>query len=176
LNDTPVITSVIGAAVTYQQFIEWLDATPLSLLLKVTTWVIPSVQSIHILGIGVVLSGAVIISLRLAGLRGSHLPVATLVDKVIPPIWWAILVLLLSGLILIIAEPTRTLNNPFFFTKMGCLLLLVPLTRYFQLAVRRNPLRWGEVSVPSRAIRPAVAGAMLLLLVVIFCGRWIAYA
>lgn len=159
----------------YQQFIAWLDATAFSLLLKVTSWVVPFVQSIHILGIAVVLSGAVIISLRLTGLRALHIDVAALNDRLIPWMWWAMLVLLCSGAILIIAEPTRTLNNPFFFTKMACLVILLPLTRCFQLAVRRQPQRWSAAPVRSRAVRPIVAAAMLLLLAVIYCGRWIAY-
>lgn len=160
----------------YEQFITWLDATPLSLLFKVTSWVVPAVQSIHIIAIGVVLAAAVVISLRLVGLNARHIDVGSLNDRLIPSIWWALLVLLGSGIVLIIAEPTRTLNNPYFFAKMGCLIVLAPLTRYFQLAVRRQPLRWGAVSAPSRAVRPVVASAMLLLLAIILCGRWIAYA
>lgn len=160
---------------TYEQFILWLDATPLSQLFKVTSWVVPAVQSIHILAIGVVLSAAVIISLRLFGLNTRHMDVAALSERLLPAVWWALLVLLVSGIVLIITEPTRTLNNPYFFTKMGCLLVLVPLIRYFELTVRRQPLRWGAVSAPSGAVRPGVATAMLLLLVIIFCGRFIAY-
>lgn len=159
----------------YQQFIAWLDATPLSLLFKVTTWVVPAVQGIHILGIAVVLSGAVIISLRLTGWSALHIDVAALNERLIPSMWWAILVLLCSGVVLIIAEPTRALNNPFFFAKMGCLVILLPLIRYFQLTVRRQPQHWGAAGVRSRAVRPIVAAAMLLLVAVIFCGRWIAY-
>src|SRR5687767_15044176 len=109
------------------QLIAWLDATQLSLLFKVTTWLVPTVQSIHILAIGVVLSGAVIISLRLAGVNARHIDVRALGNWLLPAMWWAVLVLLISGLVLIIAEPTRTLNNPFFFAKMACLLVLVPL-------------------------------------------------
>lgn len=159
----------------YQQFLMWLDGTSLSLLFRVTSWVVPTVQSIHILAIGVVLSAAVIISLRLAGLSARHLEVAALNDRLMPSVWWAILVLLVTGIILIITEPHRTLTNPFFFAKMACLLILIPLARYFQQAVRRQPLRWGAATAPSRAVRPIVVTAMLLLIAIIFCGRWIAY-
>lgn len=161
---------------TYEQFILWLDATPLSYLFKVTTWVVPTVQSIHILAIGIVLSAGVIIALRLLGLSVRQMDVAALNERLIPSVWWALLVLLVTGIVLIITEPTRTLNNPYFFAKMGCLLVLVPLTRYFQLTVRKQPLRWSAASAPTRAVRPIVATAMLLLLAIIFCGRWIAYA
>lgn len=158
------------------QFIAWLDATQLSTLFKVTSWVVPTVQSIHILAIGVVLASGLLIALRLLGLSGRHLEIVALGERLLPSIWWAALVLLVTGLILIVAEPTRTLNNPFFFAKVACLLVLVPLTRCFQLSLRKAPVRWSAAAVPPRTVRPLAATAMLLLLAVIFCGRWIAYA
>lgn len=157
------------------EFIAWLDASSLSQLFKVTSWVVPAVQSIHILAIGVVLSASVIISLRLLGFGTRYMDVASLSERLIPPAWWALLVLLVSGLLLIITEPGRTLTNPYFFAKMGCLIVLLPLARYFQLAVRKQPLRWSTTAAVSFAVRPLVAIAMLLLLAIIFCGRFIAY-
>lgn len=161
---------------SYQDLVEGLGASALSESLKSTEWIVPTVQSIHILGIGVVLSCATIIALRLFGFHTRHLDVATLNERLVPATWWALLVLFVTGAILIIAEPTRTLNNPYFFTKVGCLLVLVPLTRYFQVAVRKQPQRWAGLPALSGVVRPTVATAMLLLLAVVICGRWIAYA
>lgn len=161
---------------SYQQFISWLDATPLSTQFKMTAWVVPAFQSVHILAIGVVVAVAAVLSLRLLGLSARHVSIASLTERLLPPTWWALAVLLLSGAVLIIAEPTRALTNRFFFTKMICLLLLVPLARSFHRAVQAQPQRWNEVSAVSPVMRPVVVVAMLLVTVIIFCGRWIAYA
>lgn len=160
----------------YQQFIAWLALTPFSQLLKETAWVVPAVQSIHILAIGVVLSCSVIIALRLIGVNARHLQIITLSDRLIPATWWALLVLFITGAALILAEPERTLTNPYFFAKMACLIVLVPLARYFQLDVRRRPQYWLAETPPSPAVQPTVVVGMLLLIAVVFCGRWIAYA
>jgi hypothetical protein len=162
--------------VSYAQFITWLDGSPLSQLFKVTAWFVPTVQSIHILGIGVVMSAGVIIALRLLGVGVRNVDIVALNERLLPPVWWALVVLLTSGALLIITEPTRTLTNPYFFAKMACLLLLAPLTRYFQLAVRKQPLRWRAASAPTFAVKPMAVGATLLLIAIIFLGRWIAYA
>lgn len=161
---------------SYQQFIRWLDVTPLSLFLKETTWLIPMVQTVHILSISVVVIATVILSWRLTGLGLRRLEIATLTGQLMPPVWWALVVLLLSGSVLIIAEPTRTLANPFFFAKMICIVVLAPIARSFQLAVRRRPERWRGVAALAPAARGLVAVAVLLVLAIIFCGRWIAYA
>ena len=160
----------------YQDFVAWLGTSSVSEALKAAEWVVPTVQSLHILGIGVVLSCATIVALRLFGFHTRHLDVTTLNERLIPAAWWALLALFVTGAVLIVAEPTRTLNNPYFFAKVACLLVLAPLTRYFQVAVRRQPQRWAGLPASSRAVRPTVATAMLLLLAVVFCGRWIAYA
>ncbi len=159
----------------YDNFIAWLDGTQLSLLFKVTGWLVPAMQSIHILAIGVVVSGAVIILLRVTGLNARHVDIAALNERLIPPMWWALLVLLLTGAILIITEPGRSMTNPFFLAKMLCVVAFVVLTRWFQLAVRRHPQRWsGGVTLPP-VLRPAGLIVLLLLLAIVFCGRWIAY-
>lgn len=160
----------------YQQFIAWLGATALSEWLKEVTWIVPAVQSVHILGIGVVLSCSVIIALRLIGVNARHLHIFTLNERLIPATWWALLLLAITGAALIVAEPTRTLNNPYFFAKMGCLIALIPLARWFQLNVRKRPNYWATEGAPSPAVLPAVGLGMVLLVAVIFCGRWIAYA
>lgn len=159
----------------YDHFIAWLEATPLSTLFKVTFWVVPVMQSIHILAIGVVFATGVIIALRVAGLSARHVAIATLNDRLIPWAWCSLLVLLVTGVILIITEPGRALTNPFFFAKLACIVVVTVLMRGFQRAVRRNPLRWsGDTAMPWGA-RPIAGFVVLLLLAIIFCGRFIAY-
>ena len=81
-------------------------------------------------------------------------------------------VLLLSGALLIIGEPGRSLLNIIFQTKM--VLLLAALSVFVLLARRLQRL-----DTPERAtsIERALATFLVLLWVaIIACGRWIAYA
>ena len=159
----------------YIHFVNWLEATPLSTLFKVTYWVVPVMQSIHILAIGVVFASGVVIALRVAGISVRPAAIATLNDRLIPWVWWSLLVLLFTGVILIITEPGRAMTNPFFFAKLACIVVLTIAARGFQLAVRRDPVRWsGEAALPWSA-RPIAGFVVLLLLGIIFCGRFIAY-
>ena len=54
-----------------QQFAEWLSQSSLSVLIQTHyAWVIPTIQSIHIVGIGVVLASVLAIDLRVLGWAG----------------------------------------------------------------------------------------------------------
>src|SRR5262249_53769582 len=93
----------------------------------------------------------------------------------IPWVWWSLLVLLVTGVILIITEPVRAMTNPFFFAKLACIVVVTLVILGFQRTVRRNPARWsGDVALPWGA-RPVAGLVVLLLLAIIFCGRFIAY-
>ena len=46
------------------QFTQWLSETSLSLTIKTHEWVIPTIQSIHIAAIGVVIASVFMIDLR----------------------------------------------------------------------------------------------------------------
>jgi uncharacterized membrane protein SirB2 len=159
----------------YDQFIIWLDGTSLSQLFKATDWLVPAVQSIHILAIGVVFSSSVILLLRVAALSPRDVQVTALNQRLLPWIWWSLLVLLVSGILLIITEPGRALTNPFFFAKMILVAIFAALARYYQVTVRNAPLRWNDVSAPRPGVRPVSAIVLLILLAIVFCGRWIAY-
>jgi hypothetical protein len=84
-------------------------------------------------------------------------------------IWKLLLLLLLTGALLIIAEPGRTLTNPVFFVKMAMLLVACVLTLWLSGAARRGIER-------SSGLHMAAACCTLLLWTgIIVAGRFIAY-
>src|SRR4051812_34629382 len=99
---------------TLQGFSDWLAATPASLTIQDVTWIIPTVQTIHILGISVVMASALLVHLRVLGVMGGASSQQALARRFFPWIWVTLIVLLLSGSILIVGEPGRSLLNPAF--------------------------------------------------------------
>src|SRR3954470_25035457 len=102
-------------------FSDWLSQTPVSLMLQTVQWIIPMVQSVHILAIAIVMSSVVMVDLRLMGLLGHTQSISGMSRRFLPWLWWSLLVLLASGASLIVAEPRRDLLNPVFQAKMGLL-------------------------------------------------------
>jgi hypothetical protein len=156
-----------------QAFAEWLRDTAPSLTLQTTNWMLPVIQSIHILAVGVVLASALLVTLRLVGLAAASQPVDAVVRRHAPWLWGSLIALGTTGLLMIVAEPVRELMSPVFWSKMALLVLGIAMTVYFLRHAGRQ-LVSGSVAVPS-SVRTAALGTVALWCVIIFLGRWIAY-
>ena len=160
---------------TMARISDWLAATEASIAVSGTTWAVPTVQSIHILAIAVVLSSVAMLDLRLAGLIGREQPVRSMALRFYPWIWTALGVLLATGLVMIVAEPERELRNWIFWTKMGLIVAAILAT----LPVRRwlDECRFRDLPPARRtAVRAFALVSLIFWVLVIVCGRWIAYA
>jgi hypothetical protein len=156
-------------------FCEALAETPLSLFIQGIEWIIPLVQTIHILAIAVVMGSVGLIDLRLLGLAGRSQSIVSMAGRLLPAVWIALGVLACSGAILAIGEPLRSLANPAFHLKMLLLLVVVSLTLFLQRSLRTDPTFW-ELS-PARRLTARLTAVVSLLLwvAIIVAGRWIAY-
>ena len=153
----------------------WLEQTQFSLAVQTHDWVVPTVQSIHILAIATVAASALMINLRLLGLYAADQPLQEVMARFLPFIAWPLVVLLLTGIVMIAGEPPRSLKNPAFQLKMVLVLAAIVATAIAKLALRRNPA-FGDVTARRRAGAVALASVSMLLWVsIIFAGRWIAY-
>ena len=156
-------------------FARWLAATPASNEIQNVLWIIPLVQTIHILAIAMVLSSVGLIDLRLLGWAGVRTTVTDTTRRYVPWIWASLVVLLCTGAILITGEPVRSLTNPTFQLKMLMLLAAVAVTAAFQIAVSRNAPFWDHVPDHGRPVKIFAIATLGLWLAIAVAGRWIAY-
>lgn len=158
-----------------RQFTLALYDSPVSTGIRDTTWLIPLVQSIHIVAISVLIGSAVVSDLRLAGVLATDETPRTVVRRHLPWMWGALAVLLATGLIMTTGEPNRVLANAIFWYKMGLVLLAFVLTLLFRYPIlhpefRLEHARWASFAKPLAWI------SLVIWIAVVFCGRWIAYA
>lgn len=165
-------------------FTEWLRNTPVNdLALDISDsgptmwigerfWAIPIFQVIHILAISFSFAAVLMMNLRVFGLAG-HATLAETSHRYSRILWWSLLFLVLSGLAMIIGEPIRELVNPYFWIKMTLLVVGVVLAVLFAKNM-------GRQAAANDAVGGGTKGAALLLVVlwlmIMWCGRWIAYA
>jgi hypothetical protein len=157
------------------RFCLWLEQTPLSQVIQSTPWIVPSVQTVHILAIAMVIASAFMLNLRLLGVVGLDQPVTRVSARFLPVIWWALPVLLVTGAIMIIGEPARALKNPIFQLKMALLIAAMATTALYQFGFDYNgPRHDSSQSSRTRLFLIAVP-SIALWTAIVFCGRWIAY-
>lgn len=135
-------------------------------------WVIPSLQAVHIISVALVLTSSLFIGLRLTGIAGSDRPLHWFADRFLGWIWAPLSILLVTGALLITAEPRRSLPNTVFQTKMLLLVVAVILTGIFARTVRNNVKQW-ENSPPTAKILGVFMMAVWAAIAV--SGRLIAY-
>src|SRR5688572_23267790 len=111
-----------------QAFIDWLTATPLSQAIQTTSWAIPGIQVVHIVCLATLFALALSFSLRIAGRGFAAESLASLAGRFVPAMWICLVLLLISGALLIIAEPFRTITNPVFYLKMTLLVVAIAIT------------------------------------------------
>ena len=158
-----------------QDFSNWLANTWLSQLFANTSWFVPTVQTVHILCIGVVVTSLGMIDFRLLHLTRRGPPVETMALKSVPWVWLALVVLLFTGILLIITEPNRELMNNAFRLKMLLVALLVVLTLVMQKASARKPEYWSSSLATRRLGRMLGIGSLVLCVGIVAAGRLIAY-
>jgi hypothetical protein len=161
---------------TLRTFGEWLATTPLSQTIQNVSWIIPTVQTIHIVCVAIVVSSTFLVDLRILGLFSRAQPLAALSHRFLTWIWWTLIVLLVTGALLIIGEPTRSLLNPAFFAKMLMLIVVAALTAVLQKPLERNAGYWDASGGRQAAAKGIAIASLALWSCVVFAGRWIAYA
>jgi hypothetical protein len=153
----------------------WLAGTAASETIQNVAWIIPLVQTIHILALAIVLSSIGMLDLRLMGLAGLRVSISGMAARFLPWIWGALIVLAATGAILITGEPARSLLNPAFQAKMALLGAAILVTLAFQHTVRRNAGFWDLSPARRGLARLTALISLSLWLSIAVCGRLIAY-
>jgi hypothetical protein len=161
--------------VALSELSKWLAATPLSHTIQTSSWIIPTIQIIHILGVAVLFSSAVLVDLRIWRLLERDIPLAQVARRFLPPIWPVLLILLVTGSLLIVGEPRRSLLNSTFYIKMALLAVAIMLTAGLQRSISSSPNSWDKDRGRQLAARFAATASIAVWCGILFAGRWIAY-
>jgi hypothetical protein len=156
-------------------FCRWLAATPLSHTIQTTGWIIPALQTIHILSVAVAFSSAILVDLRIWRLLERDVPLPDVARRFLPTIWPVLLILLTTGSLLIVGEPRRSLLNSTFYLKMALLAVAIMLTAGLQRSFSSSPNFWDKDRTRRMAGRLAASVSILVWCGILFAGRWIAY-
>ena len=157
-------------------FANWLSQSSLSMWIQThNEWVIPTIQSIHIVAIGVVLSSVLMIDLRILGLSGHDQTLSETNKRFGPWLSGALGVLLVTGVLMVIGEPVRELLSLSFWVKMGLVATGTIIAAVFQMTLKRNELHWEKTLVNRRSVKSLAILTLLIWVCIVILGRLIAY-
>ncbi len=150
----------------------WLEAMPLSTVLRdsPSLWAFPFVLILHTVGLAFFVGANVAWDLRVLGFSPG-IPLDAL-RRYFLVMWAGLWVNAFSGVLLLIAYPTKALTNPLFYVKLGLIGVGVVLALRIRREVRG--MSHEAADVPPRA-RTMAAASLVCWIAVIFAGRLLAY-
>ena len=157
-------------------FAQWLAGTSASMVVQKTLWLIPLMQTIHIICVALVFSSVVMIEFRVLGYSKAG-TVADTARRFVPWIYACVALMALTGAVLIVGEPERSL--PSFEFQMKMLLALTVSFNLITLLIAYSTVveevRWNETGIQRRTwlfSRRAMAWRQLAAFGVEMSGYW----
>ena len=152
----------------------WLQQTSLNATLQAQGWIVPTMQAVHIIMMAIVFGSILMICLRILGKASMDLAPTHVLQRFLPWFWGALILNILTGLVLTLAEPMREFSSTSYWVKMT--LLLVGAVGVFGFQNKLKPLSvTAGPTEPTQAMRVAAVATLALWLAVIILGRSIAY-
>ena len=158
-----------------KHFAEWLYTTPPSHFIQVhNAWVIPTIQSIHIVGIALVMGSAFMIYLRILGWAGMDQTLRQTANRFGPWLIGGLYLQLGTGLLMVLGEPVRELVTFSFWAKMVLVAAITVIAVLFLRAARGDE-HWEEMILKRPSVKGLAILTFLIWICIIILGRLIAY-
>ena len=154
---------------------ESIEYSNLGTTIAESTWMFPTIETIHVIALVTVLGMIAIVDLRLIGVGSRQLAVTKLSNDTLPWVWGAFVLAAITGSLLFVSKASSYVINPYFLWKMVMLALAGFNMMYFHFFTYRTVEHWDlDPSVPYAA---KVAGGLSLVfwLLVLFFGRAIGF-
>jgi hypothetical protein len=153
---------------------EWLQNTPVGVLVRESLWGFPILVTIHIMTIGLSAGLVFWFDLRLLGVTLRRWPIVPFYRKLAPWMLTGFLIMFVSGGLLFTGFAASAYPNFFFRLKMLALVLGAVNALVFHFVTERTLAGWDQGTTPPLA-RFAGATSILVWTVVVIAGRMMAY-
>jgi len=154
---------------------KWLEQSWVGGGVRESLWLFPTIETLHLLGMTVLVGAVSIVDFRLLGWVMRRERVSELAGRLLPWAWAGFAVQVITGAILFSSEAVKIYGNPAFRMKMVLILLAGVHAAIFHWGVRQDMGAWdGSAVLPAKA---KIAGgiSILLWIAIVAAGRFIGF-
>jgi len=154
---------------------EALELSPVGDFIASSAWAFPTIESLHVIALVMVIGTVAIMDLRLLGLASKACAVTELSRETLPWTWGAFVVAAITGTLLFVSKAHIYVKDPWFVWKLGFLVLAGVNMGVFHIFTWRSVRKWdANCAIP---LGGKIAGGLSLLfwVLVVFCGRLIGF-
>ena len=152
-----------------------LEASPIGDFVATNEWAFPTIESIHVIAIVIVVGTVAVMDMRLIGLASRYTAVTRMSRDTLPWTWAAFVIAAITGSLLFVSRATSYVINPWFLGKMVLLILAGVNMGVFHVITWRSVAQWDANSPLPRGAKLAGGLSLLLWVLVIFFGRAIGF-
>ena len=156
-----------------EAFVQWLQATPVSVWINQSTWIWPLCETLHFIGLSLLLGVTGFFDLRLMGFF-RRVSVAAARD-LMPLALVGFAINLITGMVFLTGLPGQYAHNPLWWFKVGFIMLagLNALVYETTLSAKVLALEPGADTTPSVKMIGLVS--LVAWLAVLYCGRMLPF-
>jgi uncharacterized protein DUF6644 len=151
---------------------EWCENAGIGEAIRISTWLFPVIEGIHLLGLCVIGGAILVVDMRLLGLGLRHQPVAELARDSRPFLIGSLAVMLVTGPLLFSSEAVKCYYSTAFWFKMTSLALAI----IFTFTVRQQVTQWDDARIGPIKGKLVALISLALWSGVGWGGRWIGFS
>jgi len=153
---------------------EPLQASPIGRLVAESTWMFPTLETVHVFALVVVAGSILVVDLRLLGVASTNQRVTTLSNELLPWTWGAFVLAAISGAMLFFARAADYVAVSYFIAKFVAMGLAALNMLVFHFLTYRGVAGWDLGPTTGQA---KLAGLLSIVLwaTVIVCARKVGF-
>jgi hypothetical protein len=161
----------------FEKLLAALQAAPWAQAVSESTWLFPTIETLHVLALTLVVGSIMVVDLRLLNLASRNRSVRELTSEMLPWTWVAFVCAVITGGTLFSSAATRYWGIVPFRAKMVMLMLAGLNMAVFHLGAYRGVAAWDRApAVPPPAAKLAGGLSLLIWVSVVMLGRWIGFS
>ena len=154
-------------------FVHWLRATPASEWINRSTWIWPLCESLHFMGLSLLVGITGFFDLRLMGFF-RRVSVSAARD-LIPFALIGFAINVVTGLVFLTGLPEQYARNPVWWYKVGFLMLAGLNALFYETRLSAKVLALGPGSDTPTAVKLIGLVSLVSWFAVLYCGRMLAF-
>nr|WP_166179392.1 DUF6644 family protein [Altererythrobacter segetis] len=154
---------------------ERIEFSSLGTTIAESTWMFPTLETLHVIALVSVLGTIFVVDLRMLGWTSNKFAVTAVAKDTLPWTWGAFVLAAITGGLLFISKASSYVGNPYFLWKMGMMALAGLNMMYFHFMTWRTVEHWDRDASMPVAVKVAAALSIVFWLAVVFFGRAIGF-
>ena len=160
---------------TILELCTWLEESTLGLAITESEWLFPTIETLHVLALALVIGSIAMLDLRLLGVSNRDRGVIQLAEDTLPWTWSAFVVAAITGALMFISAATSYYDNVPFRIKLVLLALAGLNMAIFHFTAYRAAHDWNFTLPTPQSARIAASLSLLFWVGVVVAGRWIGF-